>query len=232
MVQLGNNDPIEFLVHRKFPHLHRIRIPSTRHPLSQADRTAQADMLKESGEYRNTLRSMPRDELSALLVSEKKKEEEELLARAEAEESQRAFNQPYAAADFAHWSKAAYWTLDEALALSFGKSPEVVNWEAVRLYEKVSPFARKYGRVRDLAQRAKTFQKLYDPVLPIIYVLWAANNDIDFPEALAQQVRARGNWIDWKVVYEETLAVAAKTKPFMNKRCKRGQPQKSSIRRG
>jgi hypothetical protein len=34
------------------------------------------------------------------------------------------FNQPDAVADYDHWSKTAHWTLDEAIALSFGKAPE------------------------------------------------------------------------------------------------------------
>ena len=85
---------------------------------------------------------MPEDELKALMASERQKEVEELRARAELEESQRVFNQPYAAADFVHWSKAAHWTLDEAIALSFGKAPEVVKWEVVKAHEKISAFAR------------------------------------------------------------------------------------------
>jgi hypothetical protein len=53
----------------------------------------------------------------------------------------RFFNQPHAAADFEHWSKLAHWTLDEAVALSSGKAPERVNWEAVSKYLQLSSFA-------------------------------------------------------------------------------------------
>ena len=64
------------------------------------------------------------------------------------------------------WSKAAHWTLDEAIALSFGKAPAVVSWEKVRGYVSQSHFADQYGKVRDLALRETHRQQLYDPVLP------------------------------------------------------------------
>ena len=49
------------------------------------------------------------------------------------EDDQRQFfNQPRAAADFDYWSKMTHWTLDEAIALSFGKAPEVVNEKSLK----------------------------------------------------------------------------------------------------
>jgi hypothetical protein len=50
-----------------------------------------------------------------------------LRVKAEQEEGERFFNRPHANADFDHWSKAAHWTLDEAIALSLGKAPEVAG---------------------------------------------------------------------------------------------------------
>ena len=80
----------------------------------------------------------------------------------EEEEYERIFYQAHADADFEHWSKAAYWTLDEAVALSFGKSPEIVNWKVVEPDQEVSRFARRYALLRDLAQRAKAVERLHD----------------------------------------------------------------------
>jgi hypothetical protein len=84
-----------------------------------------------------------------------RKEVQELQVVAEREEQQQIFQSAFCEADFAHWSKAAHWTLDEAIALSFGKAPEVVRWERVNAYVNVSPFAAKYARVRDLALRTR-----------------------------------------------------------------------------
>jgi hypothetical protein len=219
MVQLGNNDPIEFLVHRKFPGLATIWFPPTRRVVTPADRAAHAALQARSAEYRVALKAMPEEELNALLISESQKEAEELKARVELEESQRVYNQPYATADFVHWSKAAHWTLEEAIALSFGKAPEVVNWEVVKPFEKISLFARQYARVRDLAHRAKVWNKLFDPVLPIIFVNWTKDIEIDFPELLAEKIRARSwNWVDWKKAFEEAHEALEQTKDAHQRR--------------
>src|SRR6185436_9706811 len=93
--------------------------------------------------------------------------------RREQEEQALFFHQPWANADFSHWSKAAHWTLDEAIALSFGKAPEHVTWEKVKSVAVISPFAGQYARRRDLALRAMHWKQLFDPVLPGIFLAWA-----------------------------------------------------------
>ena len=88
------------------------------------------------------------------------------------EDDQRQFfNQPRAAADFDYWSKMTHWTLDEAIALSFGKAPEVVNEKSLKgVVPRVSPFVREYRRTRELADRALAWKQLYDPILPALFV--------------------------------------------------------------
>jgi hypothetical protein len=54
-----------------------------------------------------------------------------------------------------------------------------------------------------LAQRAKTFNILYDPVLPITFVLWANKLELSFPRKLAELVVKRAaHTIDWKAAYD------------------------------
>ena len=74
------------------------------------------------------------EDLQALYEQEHEKERVEQQAKADREEAQRFFNQPRAKADFEYWSKCAYWTLDEAIALSLGKAPQIVSWEKVKGY--------------------------------------------------------------------------------------------------
>jgi hypothetical protein len=62
------------------------------------------------------------------------------VARASKNEKERFFNQPNAQADFTYWVKAAP-DLDEAIALSFGKAPELVSWDNVKSFVQISPFA-------------------------------------------------------------------------------------------
>lgn len=142
--------------------------------------------------------------------AEKQREYDEAIAKIEKEERERFFNQPHAAANFAYWSKMAHWTLDEAIALSFGKAPELVHWQAISKYLALSRFAGEYQRRRELAVRAAQWKQLYDPVLPGIFLAWAKGLEIEVPAALVEAVQVRGPIRDWKSLYDESAVVHAK----------------------
>jgi hypothetical protein len=197
----GGFDPFEFLVERKFGA--GTRYAGTTFPRSRTN----PEFAKRVAEYRAELRGLPRRELDALVDSERKKQQAELVARIEREERERFFNQPSARADFVHWSRAAHWTLDEAIALSFGKAPERVNWKTVEPYAQVSAFAFQYQRRRDLALRATVWQQLFDPVLPGFFLAWAKRTGLDVSPDLEAAVAARGTLVaDWKTQYDELKA--------------------------
>ncbi len=66
---------------------------------------------------------------------------------------------------------------------------------------------KRYSRLRDLAERAKVWKKLYDPVLPPIFLKWAEDNEIAVPPDLAAKVeRLKGKYVDWKKRCEELQA--------------------------
>jgi hypothetical protein len=66
---------------------------------------------------------------------------------------------------------------------------------------------KQYSRLRDLADRAKVWAKLYDPVLPPIFLKWAEDNEITVPAELAEKVaKLKGKLVDWKKQYEDTNA--------------------------
>lgn len=200
--------PIEFLTQRKFPDWRAVRLP---YPLSMSDigrggipHDYREKRLQEIEAYQSELKSKSVDDLLALYQEERAKEAQESQAKADREERQRFFNQPSAKADFVHWSKAAHWTLDEAIALSFGKDPKVVTWERVKEFSLISLFARRYEQVRDLALRAKAWNQLYDPVLPSFFLAWAKRSDIEVPQELLEQIEKRGIVVaDWKDAYDK-----------------------------
>jgi len=143
------------------------------------------------------------EELSALVAKARAEEAAAWRMRHEQEEKARFFYQHNARADINHWSKATYWTLDEAVALTFGKNPEVVTWEKIRGLTSVSEFAAQFARVRDLVFRAKNWQQLYDPALPTFFLAWAQRNEIGVPDELVKAVEARGVVIaDWKDLHD------------------------------
>ena len=66
---------------------------------------------------------------------------------------------------------------------------------------------KQYARLRDLAERAKVWKKLYDPVLPPIFLKWAEDNEIAIPAELSEKVaKLKGKLVDWKKQYEEMKA--------------------------
>jgi hypothetical protein len=214
MARLPDLDPIDFLTARKFPKppptvlasltTHSPSIPFRRHPpLSEEERRQREYQIAK---YHQELQNMPPEELQALFESEVRKNKEEWQAKREAEEKLLFFNSAAADADFDHWSRAAHWTLEEAVALSFGKDPKQVNWRSISTYENVSPFPKKYADRLDLARRAILWQKLFDPVLPGIFIGWARDNEIEFPDQLEALVRTRGNFVgSWKSNFEALL---------------------------
>jgi DNA-binding transcriptional MerR regulator len=159
-------------------------------------------------------------EIREIFEAEQQQQERHAALQAELEDQQRFFNQPRAKADYDHWGKAAYWTLDEAIALAFGKAPEVVTWNRLDpTYTHVSPFAKQYARVRDLALRAKARRQLSDRVIPGIFLAWAKRNGIDVPAELVRQVEARGTVVaDWKDLYEKLKAQCDKERAVKDER--------------
>ena len=132
MARLPDFDAVGYLVERKFGPAARFAgvvfppVTSGR-PASRPD----PDFVARVAAYRAEIAALPPKDLQALVKKEQEKQRAELAAKAEGEERARFFNQPSANADFDHWSKAAHWTLDEAVALSMGKAPERVTWESV-----------------------------------------------------------------------------------------------------
>jgi hypothetical protein len=161
----------------------------------------------EAAAYKAELQALSPDELSTRYAECQAAYFERERLKAEAEERGRFFNQPGAAADFEHWSRASYWTLEEAVALSLGKSPKSVSAKTMAPYASVSPVAGQYGRVLDLAKRAVWAKQLWDPVYPTLFLAWAKRMEIHVVPELIAAVEARGHQIaDWKALFDQLKA--------------------------
>jgi hypothetical protein len=202
-------DPIQFLLERKFPNY---RILNTQ--LSQIEWTTRNRELrpkleqeqKQFKEYESQLQAMSAGDLQNLFEREKSKLVKEMSAKLKEEEQARYFNQPYSDADFNYWGKMPYWTIDEAIALSFGKNPELVNWSKLieERFIPQSPFIEKFLRTLKLAQRAIIAKQISEPVWPGAFIAWAKRNGLDFPQKLVDEVESRGQVIaDWKDLYDQ-----------------------------
>lgn len=115
----------------------------------------------------------------------------------------RFYDSPFAFADFGHWAKLAYWTLDEAAALSFARNPKVVSWDKLKANRAISQFKNDYSDLMELARRAKAVGQLPALVNPGIYLAWAKRLQIEIPDELISEVEAVGVVIaDWQAVCE------------------------------
>jgi hypothetical protein len=149
--------------------------------------------LLQAKEYQDELWNLPTADLFAL--------ERELIGAEEAKYKLSAhgsinrgwfFDQPDAQADFEYWSKAEYWTSDEAVAISFGKNPKVVTGEALKNYLGKAQFADNYFLRCDLLDRAIQSDRLPKEIPPADFLEWAHQRSIPIPSALTNCLAGLG----------------------------------------
>jgi hypothetical protein len=110
-----------------------------------------------------------------------------------ARERARFFNKPNAVADFDYWAQAAFWSADEATALSFGKEPDVVNLRSLRKVPDESAFAFKYRRRFKLIRRASQAGGcgIEGRVDPNRLLCWLRNLDLNYPSDFEVKLQSR-----------------------------------------
>ena len=107
------------------------------------------------------------------------------LARTHEREAERVeaghfFNRPDAGADFTHWARMDFWTLEESVALLLGKNPEKVSWKKMKGYD-ASPFVIGYGKLLKLAERSEVMSQERLP--PADVIAWAEQTGAVTPPA-------------------------------------------------
>jgi len=203
--------PIEYLVRRKFPLIGLMEARDVVVGGQATTREEAENYIARVEAYESELAALPAEELQKLEAAEREAEKKQWQLKAEREEQQRFFNQPSANADCAYWGKLPYWTIEEAIALTYGKNPKIVNWTAIQQVSRSSPFVAAYGRLRELARRAVAMKQLSEATLPGVFLAWAKRMDVGYPAELEREVVARGGRIgDWKTAYDELLAQAGK----------------------
>jgi len=96
--------------------------------------------------------------------------------------------------EFTHWSRMAYWTHDEAVALLLNLDPINVDL-SVPEKEEAFPLPIEVTleclKLKNLISRAFEIQELKEKNAPEVYLEWADNKGIKIPEALRQAVPTR-----------------------------------------
>ena len=149
-------------------------------------------LLRKAKEYYDELWNLPTADLFALEreLRDLKKAEEDKLTTHDVVNRGWFFDQPDAQADFEYWSKAEYWTSDEAVAISFGKNPKVVTGEALKNYLGKAQFADNYFSRCDLLDRAIQSDRLPREIPPADFLEWAHQRSIPIPRELTDYLSA------------------------------------------
>ncbi len=210
--------PAEYLVRRRFPEYGQVRQPpSLGNPWSGLLGQDPA-RLHAAEAYKAELLALPPAEIERLAAEERAREAEERRKRAEIDDQRLGFGAAWALADFDHWSRMTYWSLDEALLLAFAMEPGQVSLHNILSKAETSPSASKLVRSRDLIQRAKNWQQLTDPTSPGVFLAWAKRTGIAIPPALEAAVTTHGVVIgDWQSLYEQANERTESWKAFAEK---------------
>ena len=106
-------------------------------------------------------------------------------------EKQYFFNRPEAEADYREWVTMPYWTIDEAVALSYGKNPAKVTAERLASLIGVShSFPGEYANRVERVKRALHARDLSKPIRPTNFVNWANGAGIECPKPLSRLASA------------------------------------------
>ena len=98
-------------------------------------------------------------------------------------EAQLFFNRSEATANFEHWGRAAYWSAEEATALSFGKNPKrVTKHNLIELALGMSPFVQTFKDRLFLIERAVQHGDLDEQIVPARLLMWLQENDLSIAE--------------------------------------------------
>ena len=197
----ARENPILFLVLRKFPgmDLQKLFGPADGrqiHELTARNR-------EEAEAYAEYLRALSSDRLKVLYERERQQEARERALAFQREEASRFYNKPEAQAVVSYWAQKAYWTLDEAVALSLGKDPRHVTPDRMKPYTKIWPLAQEFLERRDTFGRAVVMGQLYHQTIPGIFLAWARRVGVSVPADLVAEVERLGVQVaDWKTLFD------------------------------
>jgi hypothetical protein len=188
----------DYLVSRKFRNHKHVYVTTMKAGKPLLEFTLSEDDKEEAESYHKKLLALSQEELEKLYYEEKASEKQEEEKRIQSLDTQSFFNVKEAAADFDFWAKSSYWTTEEAVALLFGKNPKIVTSDKLKPYltgeraggrlHHVSPFAKEFEKVLELAKRAVTWKEIQGWMSPISYLNWAKQKGIGYPEELGERV--------------------------------------------
>ncbi|MEH6742680.1 hypothetical protein [Hyphomonas sp.] len=112
------------------------------------------------------------------------------------------FNAPIAFADYRRWARHLTWTVEQCVALSLGRSPNVLSWEALKSAGDEawrSDLGKEFLARMEIAWNWISIGQLTPEATPGEYLTWLKSVRLDCPPKLIETIQTFGNEIiDWK----------------------------------
>jgi hypothetical protein len=167
----------------------------------------------EAESFRRMLQNQPEEAVRRMFRQRLSELAPEAAASVLDREASLFFNRPSALSVNQYWGRMPLWSISEAAALTLGRDPRVVNWEA---FEKESvsatPFANTLRNIEDLIERSVLAGHLDNPLEPSLYLSWCERMGLAPPTELIAEVEdLKGARIDWPAAYWRLMEVHQQT---------------------
>ena len=93
--------------------------------------------------------------------------------------------------DFRFWTDFACWTPEEAVVLSLGRSPKIVNQKCLDGRNRIKRYptlTKEFARRKELIARAISVGDLTENIRPHVFVEWAKKHRVDIPAELVSLI--------------------------------------------
>lgn len=98
--------------------------------------------------------------------------------------------EPISAGELQAWS-CAYWTTEEAVALSLGYDPNTVDWSKLEIHAAKSELVRPYHRRLRLAIKAAELKRMEGTSATTEFLIWAKSLRFKVPQEVSDLARDR-----------------------------------------
>lgn len=107
---------------------------------------------------------------------------------------------PHSDCDWAYWAKMSGWRASEAAALLLSLDPDAYGTVVDPLsLEKNTP-RWEHFRLERLITRACIVNELVDPIIPLSFVVWCKENEIQVPQELKKALNFGYQIVDWRKI--------------------------------
>lgn len=203
------DDPISDLMLVHFPELGMNTPESV--AFKQLGHSEQQARRDEANQFRLKLQQSSDEELQGYIDEGKALVRKLARAREESELAKPFYDHTDAEVDLEHWSRVAYWTLDEAAALSLGKDPRKVDSQKLRGLGRETRFSIDYAARLQILERAHSVGQLRLHTPLTMFLLWIERTKFTMPETLIEAANViHEPGLNWKTKYQNLLADRAR----------------------